>query len=203
MSRRSRYRKIQQDQQEETPAERPGPSPIKVLALGIGALLIFIAALNLMIGSFASGSAPARNTVSNTAAAQQVLGGSLAPVNSGVQEVAVSMQGYQYQPYPIRVKVGVPVRLTVDLNTVKGCFRSIVIPELGVSGRVSEGSNTIEFTPTKAGTFRMTCGMGMAQGTFIVEDANGQAPPATTQPVPLRGGGGSCGAGGGCGCGGG
>jgi plastocyanin len=183
--------------------EQTGPKPIKVLAVGIGVLLLIVAAANLLIGSLASGSA-GDGSIGGSASANQALGGTLAPVNNGVQEVAISMQGSRYQPYPIRVKAGIPVRFTVDMNTVKGCYRSIVIPELGVSGRVATGSNIIEFTPSKAGTFRMTCGMGMADGRIIVEDANGQAPAPTAQAAQLPVGGGSCGAGGGgCGCGGG
>ena len=202
MSRRPRNRTQQENQQHNASAEKKGPNPIKVLAFGIAGLLIIIAIANLLIGSFANGSTQNTDKTAGTAAPQ--LGGALAPMNNGVQEVALSMTGYQYQPTPIRVKVGVPVRFTTDLSTVRGCMRSIVIPELGVSGRVSEGSNTIEFTPTKAGTFRMTCSMGMGQGTIVIEDANGQVPITAQAAAPVKAAGSdaSCGAGGGCGCGG-
>lgn len=170
---------------------------IKWFALGIGALLIVIVLGQVIIGVLATDPASTRID-----AAQ--LGGSLAAVNNGVQQVSVSMQGYQYIPNPIRLKVGVPARMTVDLNTVRGCMRNIRIPELGVSARVSEGNNVIEFTPTKAGTFRMTCSMGMGQGIVLVEDQNGQVPtPSPNAALISPPAGGSCGAGGGgCGCGG-
>jgi len=33
-----------------------------------------------------------------------------------------------------------------------------------------KGENTIEFTPTEAGTIPWSCLMGMIQGSFIVKD---------------------------------
>jgi plastocyanin len=191
MTRRSKHRK------EHTPSATPVFTfqPVKVLALGVGVLLVFAALMNLVLSTTAS---PFGNGAREPSV--QAVGGTLAPINNGVQEVSLSMKGYEYQPNPIRVKVGVPVKMTVDLSTVRGCMRSIQIPELGVSGRVSDGNNIITFTPTQAGTFRMTCSMGMADGTIIVEDATGQAPAAAPSAAkPL--GGGSCGSGG-CGCGG-
>ena len=199
MSRRDRHRNKQQ-QISSPPVPSGSSETIKVLALGIGGLLLIVAMMNLVIGAFASDSA---TDVRATAAPTQLLG-SPAPVNNGVQEVAVSMRGYQYQPDPIRLTIGVPARFTVDLNTVRGCMRSIQIPGLGVAGRVSDGNNVLEFTPTKAGTFRMTCSMGMADGTVIVEDENGNVPATDKSAnLPRPAVGSSCGAGGGgCGCGG-
>jgi heme/copper-type cytochrome/quinol oxidase subunit 2 len=174
-------------------------NPLMILIIGVLALLVIVLAVNILFARTDG------NTIRSGTATQPLAGttgGTLAPIKNGVQEVAISMQRGQYQPYPVRVKVGTPVRMTVDLNTVNGCYRSIIIPELGVSGRVGTGGNTIEFTPTKAGTFRMTCGMGMADGQIIVEDENGIAPAAVAgSALPIRAAGGSCGSGG-CGCGG-
>ncbi len=187
------------NQGKKTSATRESPKPIKILAIAIGAMILVIALTSFAFSFFAS--EPSTDT---RASATQPLGGALAPIENGVQEVTISMQGYRYQPEPIRVLVDVPVRFTVDLSTVTGCMRSIQIPELGVSGQVSSANNVIEFTPTKTGTFRMTCSMGMGQGMIIVQDADGQAPAATATALPFAAArGGSCGmSGGGCGCGG-
>ncbi len=186
---------------EESDTDEPtqtNKSTVKWIALGLGLLLFVFAMGQIFVGALASDSA----APTSINAAQ--LGGSIAAVNNGVQEVSVSMQGYQYQPNPVRLKVGVPARLVIDLNTVQGCMRNIRIPELGVAARVSAGNNIIEFTPTKAGTFRMTCSMGMGQGIVVVEDQNGQVPaPAPNAALIAPSGSGSCGSGGGgCGCGG-
>jgi plastocyanin domain-containing protein len=120
-------------------------------------------------------------------------------VAGDVQVVQMTMQNGDYQLSPARVKVDTPVKIVADMNVVKGCYTTVVIPDLGVRKTLTAAGNTIEFTPTKAGTFRMTCGMNMAGGQIIVEDANGNAPATTTTQVTTAG---TCGAsGGGCGCG--
>jgi hypothetical protein len=117
---------------------------------------------------------------------------------------------YNYQMEPKVLKKGIPVQLTVDLNTVNGCARDFTIPSLGVRKYVKEGDNVITFTPTKAGTITMACSMNMYRGTFQVSDETGNVPKtddslnyaaASTTIVPN--GGATCGAGktGGCGCG--
>ena len=59
------------------------------------------------------------------------------------------------------VKAGEPVTITVDTNTIKGCYRSIAIPDLGISKYIKESDNKITFTPTEPGTYKIRCGMGM------------------------------------------
>lgn len=124
-----------------------------------------------------------------------------------VQEVTLSIKNWQYVVTPSTLKLGVPVRMTVDMNSVYGCARSVTIPAFGVRKYVTESDSVIEFTPTKTGTITMSCSMGMYFGAFQVS-ADGQplAGEAATAPVagnPVPGKGGSCGAGGGgCGCGG-
>jgi len=90
---------------------------------------------------------------------------------SGVQEVTLTLdpQTLDYAPNPIRVKAGIPVRITVDLNSVRGCTASVRMPAFGIQKRAIPGDNVIEFTPEKPGTFPFSCSMGMAQGTIIVE----------------------------------
>lgn len=90
-------------------------------------------------------------------------------VGSGeVQEITLGIKNYNYYPNTITVKAGQPVSLTLD-NSVVGCYRSFVIKELGVSKYTKSPSDTINFTPTKKGTFRFACSMGMGTGTIIVE----------------------------------
>lgn len=125
----------------------------------------------------------------------------LSAQSGDVQVVQLSMQNGDYTLSPAKVVVNTPVRLVGDMNSIRGCYTTIVIPDLGVRKTVSASDNIIEFTPTKAGTFQMTCGMGMAGGQLLVEDASGNVPaPSESQAATPSGG--SCGVGGGCGCGG-
>ena len=84
-----------------------------------------------------------------------------------VQKITLSFNG-GYSPNTIRVREGIPVEITLD-NSVKGCFRSLVIRDLGVSESSASPSDTIRFTPTKTGSFKFSCSMGMATGTIVVE----------------------------------
>ncbi|MBI5061511.1 MAG: cupredoxin domain-containing protein [Candidatus Aenigmarchaeota archaeon] len=123
-------------------------------------------------------------------------------IQSGKQVVQLSMQNGNYYPNAIRVKKGIPVEIDVDLNSVRGCYRTIKIPAFGIQKTLTDADNKIEFTPDKAGTFGFSCIMGMGTGQLIVEDEAGNVPATNTvsQDIPK---GGSCGAGGGgCGCGG-
>lgn len=87
----------------------------------------------------------------------------------GVQIVDLSVKNGNYFPEIIRVKKGIPVKIVVDVNKVRGCLTSIVIPAFSIRKRVVQGDNTIEFTPTKKGEFSFSCIMGMGTGTIIVE----------------------------------
>ena len=72
-----------------------------------------------------------------------------------VQEVTLTVKGSTYYPNPMRLKKGVPVRIAADLNSVRGCAASIIIPEFGVSKYFRQGDNALEFTPGKSGTFEI------------------------------------------------
>ncbi|MEM3374309.1 MAG: hypothetical protein QXE31_03750 [Candidatus Woesearchaeota archaeon] len=73
-----------------------------------------------------------------------------------------------YELQPSVLKKDVPVKMLVDLNSVYGCARSIVIPQFNVFKNVRQGDNIIEFTPTKEGRIRIQCSMNMYVGYFDV-----------------------------------
>lgn len=84
------------------------------------------------------------------------------------QKITLSVKDLNYYPNIITVKANQPVKIYLD-NTVSGCLRAFTIPELGVSKYLQTAEDYIEFTPTKKGTFRFQCSMGMGYGTIIVE----------------------------------
>jgi len=124
----------------------------------------------------------------------------LATVTNGVQVVQLSVQGANYYPNPIRVKIGIPVQLVANVNNMPGCSKSIVIPEFGIRKTVSTNDNVIEFTPNKSGTFQFSCSMNMFRGQIVVENADGSV-AAYTGSAPVTSGSSCGGSGGGCGCG--
>ena len=129
---------------------------IKKYTLYIGLVLLV-----LVVGGFfffRGGSSGNGNVVSEGG---QVLQGE-------TQKVVISEKNLNYYPNEIRVKSGQPVSITLD-SSVTGCLRSFNIKDLGVSKYAKTPGETIDFTPTKKGTFRFACSMGMGYGSIIVE----------------------------------
>ena len=87
---------------------------------------------------------------------------------SGSQEVKMDLTYSGYQPNVLNVKVGIPVRWVINVKQMSGCSSSIKMDDYGIYKQLSYGENIIEFTPTKAGEIKFSCGMGMIWGKFIV-----------------------------------
>lgn len=98
-----------------------------------------------------------------------------AEVKNDVQEVTLKVYGYGYNPKTIVVKKGVKVKINVERYDYGHCSKEILIPAFNVykilppGTKETPGKDVIEFTPDKTGTFTFTCGMGMLQGTIVVE----------------------------------
>ena len=92
------------------------------------------------------------------------------PQQKKPQIVKLSFDDKGYVVTPSRVTKGVPVRMEVDLATVKGCMRTVVIAAFDVKKTVKEGDTTIAFTPTKSGEIQIVCGMNMGKGSFTVAE---------------------------------
>jgi plastocyanin domain-containing protein len=87
----------------------------------------------------------------------------------GYQEVTVAVQG-GYEPAVVRVKAGVPVRLTFDRRETSGCSEEVVLPDFGLKRFLPAFQRTtLELTPPKAGEYEFTCGMNMLRGKLIAE----------------------------------
>jgi heme/copper-type cytochrome/quinol oxidase subunit 2 len=93
--------------------------------------------------------------------------------DSTAQVIAVEGGSFYYKPNEIHVKAGQPVKITL---TSKDMMHDFNIDELGVKIPVTKAgaSNSVEFTPTKTGTFEFYCSVGnhRAQGqigTIYVE----------------------------------
>ena len=84
------------------------------------------------------------------------------------QIVKLSFDEKGYVVTPPSVTRGVPVRMDVDLNTVKGCMRTVVISAFNVKKTVTEGDTFIAFTPSKSGKIQIVCGMNMGKGVITV-----------------------------------
>ncbi|MBS3061068.1 MAG: sulfite exporter TauE/SafE family protein [Candidatus Diapherotrites archaeon] len=128
--------------------------------------------------------------------------------SAGFQEIRMDVLNSGWSPNRFILKKGVPVKWIINGKQINGCNNAITVPEYGLNFSIKPGLQTIEFTPTKTGTVRWSCWMGMIQGTFIVRDdvsvdgagkvvldaaAEQQVAQAAAAPPKI----------GGCGCGGG
>ena len=112
---------------------------------------------------------------------------SRARVDGGVQEVEITVKG-GYSPSLIHVQEGMPVRFVFDRQETGECSSRVVFPDFAVSKSLPAFSRTsVEFVPTKTGTFGFACGMNMLHGTLVVESpvGNGQPETVATEPVPM------------------
>ena len=81
---------------------------------------------------------------------------------ASVQEIKVTAKQFSFEPNPIVVKKGVPVKLFVTSTDVK---HGISIPAFGVNKDLPVGEETIiEFTPDKAGSFPLFCSVFCGSG---------------------------------------
>ncbi len=94
--------------------------------------------------------------------------GQTAAQEKKVQTVKLTVGDDGYVVTPSKIAKDVPVRMEVDLQTVKGCARTVVIGAFGVRKTVKQDDTTIEFTPDKTGDIHIACGMNMVKGSFTV-----------------------------------
>ncbi|HLC78235.1 MAG TPA: cupredoxin domain-containing protein [Candidatus Nanoarchaeia archaeon] len=117
-----------------------------------------IAILILIVGGFvwlgSGSSSPTGNTI--------------AAGNGEVQKIVLSTKDYNYYPNTIKVKANQPVSISLD-SSVSGCLRSFTIRDLGLVKYLKTPQDTLDFTPSKPGTYKFSCSMGMGTGTLIVE----------------------------------
>ncbi len=85
-----------------------------------------------------------------------------------VVELSVTAKGFE--PSPVKVAAGRPVKLVVTRKTDDTCATEIVIKDYGVKAELPlNQATTVTFTPTKTGELRYSCAMGMFGGVLRVE----------------------------------
>lgn len=140
-----------------------------VLAVGVMLFgLVFINRGLLLVGS------PVNFTSVKTA----VLGGPSATDaqysqgSDGVVEVPLAIVGGQYQPQAVQIPADKPVRLVVNRQEDNSCSDQLALPQLGILVDLKpNGVTTVDIPATKAGSYTLTCGMGMMSGQLQVGGA--------------------------------
>lgn len=94
--------------------------------------------------------------------------GTVAELRDGKQYLTMEQWAGGYNPNTFTIKKGVPFVWTIKSTTSATCASSMVVPSLGIRKNLVAGTNTIEFTPSKAGIIKFSCSMGMFRGSITV-----------------------------------
>lgn len=88
-------------------------------------------------------------------------------VKAQTARVLITEQGFT--PYNIRLRRGVPARITFLRKTDATCAKEVVISAYGINRSLPlNQAVVISFTPKKSGEVSFTCGMNMMRGKLLV-----------------------------------
>jgi len=88
----------------------------------------------------------------------------------GTQEETVMVTANGFKPDTIKLKLGIPAKITFLRQLDETCATTVVIPDFNVKRALPLNEPVaIELTPRKQGVFKFTCGMGMLTGKIIVQ----------------------------------
>lgn len=89
--------------------------------------------------------------------------------SAGVQQLLIDVTSYGYTPKNPKVKVGVPVQLTLQTKDTYTCASSFILKAFSIQMQLGPtDSQTVSFTPTKKGKYPFSCSMGMYTGVLEV-----------------------------------
>ena len=85
------------------------------------------------------------------------------------QSPKVVIGNYGYEPASIRLKRGVPAKVTFLRVSESTCATEVLFADYGIRRELPlNQAVTVSFTPRRAGEFSFTCGMNMHKGKLIV-----------------------------------
>ena len=112
-----------------------------------------------------------RRTLRTLITAATIFGAGGTAVAGAPRTVQISVTENGFEPTPISVKKGEPLKLVITRKTDKTCAKSVVFdePKLKKALPLDEPVE-VTFTPTKTGELKYGCAMGkMVEGVLKVE----------------------------------
>src|ERR1700720_3390187 len=87
-----------------------------------------------------------------------------------VQTAKIEITTKAYQPTNLKLRRGVPARVTFLRTRDATCVKEIVLPDFNIRHALPLNAPVvIGFTPTKRASFTFVCGMNMMRGQLIVQ----------------------------------
>jgi plastocyanin domain-containing protein len=131
----------------------------------IATITLFVAALALAAATFAN----AQNCCMSRKSGKKQSPPVESSQQDGMQTATVEVTDKGFEPSGLKLKAGVPARMTFTRKTDETCAKEVVIKEYKINRDLPLNEPvTVEFTPLK-GEFTFACGMGMIKGKLIVE----------------------------------
>ena len=88
-----------------------------------------------------------------------------------VQEATIKVTEKGYEPAELKLRLGVPARVTFVRETNNTCGTEVILPEYDIERALPlDEPVVIEFTPQKSGEFVFTCGMNMLKGRLVISE---------------------------------
>ncbi len=85
------------------------------------------------------------------------------------QSARIVLNEQGYQPVSVKLRAGIPTRLTFVRQNEATCGTEIVLADYGIKKDLPLNQPvTVEFTPAKTGEFSFACGMNMLKGKLVV-----------------------------------
>lgn len=89
-------------------------------------------------------------------------------ISGGVQLMQMEAKGFEYLPKELNIRKDIPVRWEIYNTNAVGCANAVYAPDLYKDIiLLKPGLNVVNFTPTKTGTFKITCSMGMVAPIYV------------------------------------
>ena len=88
-----------------------------------------------------------------------------------MQEATIKVTEKGYEPAELKLRLGVPARVTFVRETNNTCGTEVILPEYDIERALPlDEPVVIEFTPQKSGEFVFTCGMNMLKGRLVISE---------------------------------
>lgn len=132
----------------------------------IAIIALLIAAASMTVAAFAG----TRNCCQAQEHAHQKQGQpAQAAEQKDAQTATVEITNKGFEPASLKLKAGVPAKVTFARKTDETCAKEVVVKEYDINRKLPlDEAVTVEFTPRK-GEFTFACGMNMIKGKLIVE----------------------------------
>lgn len=100
----------------------------------------------------------------------------------GTVEVDLVIKDTRFVPETVGIPAGRPVRLIVDRREDNACSAQLAVPQMGVLKDLAPfAKTTVDLPASAAGSYTLTCGMGMMSGRIVA----GSGAPTTGPPWGL------------------